>query len=68
MTSPKMRCPYCGRERPFQAATTCYYCHIDLQDEHIILIDEEGDAYPLCSLRCLDLLFESLEAEEEEEY
>ena len=67
MTVPSTKCPYCGRERPTQAAATCYWCHETLKDEYIVLVDEARDAYSLCSTKCLDNLFESMEAEEEEE-
>jgi len=67
VTPQKIKCPYCGRDRPQEEVTTCYYCKKELEDEYIVLVDEESEAFPLCSTKCLDLLFEFMEAEEEEE-
>lgn len=47
--------------------TSCYYCDGGLGAEYIVLIDEDGDPFALCSPKCMELLFEFLEAEAEEE-
>lgn len=62
-----MRCPYCGKERPRQRVSECYYCHKPIFDEYILLIDEEGERFGFCSTKCMDDLFEYMEAEDFEE-
>ncbi len=61
------RCPFCGKERPRQRVSECYYCHKPITDEYILLIDEAGDRFGFCSAKCMDLLFDYMEAEEYEE-
>lgn len=61
------RCPYCGKERPRHRVSKCYYCSKDVGDEDVILIDEEGQRFGLCSPKCMDDLFAMMEADEFEE-
>ena len=61
MTSGAMRCPYCGKESSQEVESKCYFCDMGIGDEYILYIDGKGEALRLCSTRCMDLLFESME-------
>jgi len=61
------KCPYCGKESPRHRVSKCFYCSKEVGDEYIILIDEDGQRFGLCSAKCMDNLFEMMEAEEFEE-
>ena len=54
-------------ERPRHRVSKCYFCSKDLGEDYIMLIDEDGDKYGLCSVQCMDSLFEYMQAEELEE-
>lgn len=47
--------------------TECTFCHGELPKEYLLLVDEDRDTFPLCSLKCMDSWFEYLEAEAAEE-
>ena len=65
--TPALKCPYCGQDRAGSAVTECPFCHGPLAEEYLLLVDEDGDPFPLCSLKCMDSWFEFLEAEDAEE-
>ena len=67
MPTPTVRCPYSGQESRGEGVPYCYFCNATLGEECLILVDEDGDPFLLCSTRCLDLLLEFLEAEAGEE-
>jgi len=62
-----MFCPYCGKESVQEEKATCYFCNKELGDEYVLIVDEVGETFSLCSVNCMDSLFESMEIEEEEE-
>ncbi len=62
-----MKCPYCGKERPRYRMSKCFFCEKPLSEEYVMLIDEQGDRFGLCSTDCMTRLFETMEAEEFEE-
>jgi len=65
--SPALRCPYCGQEPQGEPLSQCYWCEESLPEQYAVLIDEEGDAFALCSSKCMGFLFEYMEAEAGEE-
>ena len=67
MPPRNQRCPYCLRVRPEKPISHCYFCRKHIGDEYIVLIDEEGEKFGLCSQNCLDSMFRTMEAEEYEE-
>lgn len=64
MTSDKIECPYCGKESSREGKSKCYFCSMVIGDEYILYVDGKGGASRLCSTRCMDLLFESMEGGE----
>jgi len=61
------KCPYCLRVKPEKPISNCYFCKKDIGDEYIVLIDEDGDKYGLCSMTCMESMFQAMEVEEFEE-
>jgi hypothetical protein len=53
-------CPYCGEKPPKKGHVHCSVCDMIVAHEYILYIWEETEVNSLCSIRCMDLLSESL--------
>jgi len=53
-------CPYCGEKPPKKGHTHCSICDMIVADEYILYVNEGTEVMSLCSVRCMELLSESL--------
>lgn len=58
------RCPYCGEKNPEKGRSNCVICGMNNEDQHIVYVSEGSEAKTLCSIRCMDLMFESLKGDD----
>jgi hypothetical protein len=60
-------CPYCGKEKSDVKGPKCLFCKMVLGTRYIIYIDGDKKVSNLCSVRCLDLLEETIKSNEGED-
>ena len=53
-------CPYCGEKPPRKGHVHCSVCDMIVAHEYILYVNEGTEVKSLCSIRCMDLLSESL--------
>jgi ribosomal protein L24E len=68
MLAKETLCPYCGKENSETNGPKCYFCKMVLTDKYLMYIDSDNRIYNLCSTTCLDLLEESINEDNEEDF
>jgi hypothetical protein len=53
-------CPYCGEKPPKKGHIHCSICDMIVAHDYILYVNEGTDVRSLCSVRCMELLSESL--------